>query len=479
VRALSRKSYVNQQDVEELAQITSDYRTLLFPQDTEVAKVLIARFDELVKSLPEPEGDEGEGQGEGQGEGEPQEGTGKGGWSRIPDPNGHKQRQTSEHESGKSRPLSKREQEQARDRLNEREDEDDFDFGDGSGHESEPTDDEPTNGDGGSDSDSESDSSDTDGQGQGEGQGNTDSDSSDSDSDSVSAGTGSATKQLSDALEQVVSDTFERLAEQVADDIAKFNGDVELEGERVSDPKRATFSKRSASPLAVRGSRSFGIELERLKAQHDPAWERKVESGRINAQRYLTTDDLDEVFDRFEQGRSDAVDIEAVILLDTSGSMGGSPIQLASESMWAIKRALDAVNASCTVVGFDYEPQLLFAGHERAETYVRHIGAGGGTQPVSALRYAKNVLANSSRAIKVLFTITDGDWVDSDKSDKLVRQLRDGGVLTALANINTGYGAPSNAHEHEVSVSLNSAGDLFNIARQLVRVGIQRNLVNA
>jgi Mg-chelatase subunit ChlD len=473
VRALSRKSYINQQDVEELAQITSDYRTLLFPQDTEVAKALISRFDQLVKTIPDPDGNGG-GNGEGQG------GEGKGGWKRVPDPNGHQHRPEGEHESGKSRPLTKKEQEQARSKAEARDEEndDEFDFGDGSGHESDAdeTEGEQSNGDGANDSDSDSDS-DADGDGDGEGEG-ADSDS-DSDSDSSGAGSGSASKQFTDALEQALNDSFERLADQVADDIAKFNGDVQLEGERVAEPARSNYSKRTASPLAVRGSRSFGIELERLRAQHDPAWERRVESGRINAQRYMTTDDFDEVFDRFEQGRTDAVDIEAVILLDTSGSMGGAPIQLASESMWAIKRALDAVNASCTVVGFSWDSSasLLFSSNERAESYVRHSPTGGGTNPTQALRYAKDVFAHSSRAIKVLFTITDGMWDATTKPHEVVRQLRDGGVLTALATLNMPVGAST--HEHEISVSLTNAGDLFNIARQLVRIGIQRNLVTA
>jgi len=484
VRRAVRSAYVNQQDIEELSSIIDEYRLLLFPADTERAKELIVRFDQLVKQA-----------------GKSEEGDDSNGWDNVPDP--HAERQHGEHESTpSSKPLTKREQESARSNAQGRqeqdeadkdesatntpapsskgdtdtEDEDDFNFGDGDTDWDDSEDesqDEPQgspsesqqDADGASDSDSSSETGDSDG-----------SDSSTGDS----AGTGGE-PSVSDVLENAVDDLLEKLADQIADDIAKYNGDIELEGDqKAGTPARATSVTASVSDVGIRASKSFGHELERLRADFDPAWERRTSSGRINPQRYMTGVDFDEVFDRWSEGRDDAVDIEAVILLDTSGSMS-SHEQNAYESMWALKRSLDRINASCTVITYSSEARLLYDAEEKATSTVKNAGTGGGTNPLKAIRYSTKVLANSSRAVKLLFTITDGEWSDAEECDKLIRKLRDGGVLTALAYIGGSWDGESASNKHhgcEVFSHTRSSADLFSLGRQLVKVATQRNLAH-
>jgi Mg-chelatase subunit ChlD len=194
----------------------------------------------------------------------------------------------------------------------------------------------------------------------------------------------------------------------------------------------------------------------------------------------MTGVDLDEVFDRWSEGRDDAVDIEAVILLDTSGSMDSQATH-AYESMWALKRALDRVNANCTVITFASEASVLYSAEERASNTVKNAGTGGGTSPLQAIKYSTKVLADSSRAVKVMFTITDGEWSNSDECDKLIQRLRDGGVMTALAYISgawDGDGASNKHHGCEVFSHIRSSADLFVLGRQLVKVATQRNLAH-
>jgi hypothetical protein len=123
---------------------------------------------------------------------------------------------------------------------------------------------------------------------------------------------------------------------------------------------------------------------------------------------------------------------------------------------------------------------------------------GYGTDPLASLKYAKYLLAESDRAIKIVISITDGAWAQTDACDDILRQLRGAGVITALAFVddtewhNEMYKDMMSTHpwlvrsneitidSHgcEVSVLVNGADDLFQLAKRMVKVGIQRNLIN-
>jgi hypothetical protein len=150
--------------------------------------------------------------------------------------------------------------------------------------------------------------------------------------------------------------------------------------------------------------------------------------------------------------------------------------------MWAIKRAMDKINASTTVVKFESDTELVYSANERATHLVRSGHAGGGTEVLGGLAYAKSVLAESKRAIKICIVITDGYWYDGKRADEILQQLRRGGVLTALAYIDTGYynndTLTIDSHGCEVAVNITDPRDLFSLGRSLVKAGIQRNLLN-
>ncbi len=486
VRAIAKQSYVNQQDVAELSAIIDEYRLLVFPSDTEQAKPLIARFAELVKNAPE--------HGEG--------------WSV--DPNGHENRPQEAHQSTvKDKPASQREQERARDKAKaqdaETESEDEFQWaGDDQPADTnnQPADSESADSDSDADSteaesDSEStDSADADQPSDIESDGQSDSKSSDSPADSdsdtestdstpaPSAGTAPKvdTDAIAEALQDIVNDIKDALGQTLAEDIAKFGGDVVLEGVQVAQPRKANTWAELPSAEAVKASVEFRTELERIKAQYDPSWEFKTRKGRLNPVRYAKGYDIDEVFDKFEYGRDDAVDIEAVILLDTSGSMGAQATR-ALESAWGIKRALDAVGASTTVIGFDTDCETLYSDSEQASTTVKTVSLGGGTSPLAGLQFANYKLATSDRSTKVLFVITDGQWSEAERSNNIIQNLRDGGVLTALAYIETGAGIKTieevDAHRCEAIAHINDARDLAEVGRAVVNLAIERNLIDA
>lgn len=487
IRKMVKDAFVDQTIVAELASIIDQYRLCLFPQDTERAKPLVARYAELVRSLPEV----------GQGEAEF-------------DPNGHDSRPNDQHQSTvNDKPAGKREQEQARAKAEaqdaEVEDEDEFQWGE----EPQPETQDETEGESasnnqpadGNDSDSsESDESDESSEGeQGDADGDADGQGAGAESDTdtdgdqpvdsepatdstagETAGEGAGIKQ--DVLKNIVNDIKQSLGDALADEIAKLGGDVVLDGVKVAEPRMARTSPELVSGETVTASVAFRTELERIKAQYDPSWEFKTRKGRLNPVRYANGADINEVFDKFEYGRDDAVDIEAVILLDTSGSMSQAGT-LAFESMWGIKRALDGVNANCTVVTFDNDAETLYRADEQASTVMKTSYIGGGTSPLKGLQYANYVLAQSERKTKVLFTITDGVWSESERADGIIQTLRDGGVLTSLAYIETSGRQTSiadvDAHHCEAIAHVTNPADLLNVGKSVVNLAIARNLVQA
>jgi hypothetical protein len=97
------------------------------------------------------------------------------------------------------------------------------------------------------------------------------------------------------------------------------------------------------------------------------------------------------------------------------------------------------------------------------------------------------VLANSSRAIKLCIVITDGWWGNQAECDKVIRQLRMGGVLTSLGYIeidNSSYGITKatnttiDTHGCEIAANITDISQLFVLGRALVKAGISRNLAN-
>jgi Mg-chelatase subunit ChlD len=477
LRQIVRDSYIKQEDVEELSELISAYRTFLYPQDDVIARSVIARYSELMKGALKEAG-------------QSESDTGGCGGKRA-----------DAHESTEdSRPLSKKAQNKAREKADAREEEEEegkgqeeeFNFGDPDGDagdagdaEEEEPEEEPEGS--GSDAGDVDDATEGDGDKEGESSGNTPDNAEGSPENSEGTSEGSSEyggKTFSDLLNDILDDVKTELANDLDKDLANLRGDTGLEANQSATPATAHGTTGTIDLATARASKAFGLELERLQAQFDPAWERETSTGRINVGRYMRGCDLDEAFDRWTTGREDAVDIEAVILLDSSTSMQGERERRASNAMWGLKRALDRVGASCTVVTFESSgsEKVLYKADERATTTVKRVEPDGGTNPIGALKYATNVFAQSGRAMKMLFTITDGAWQagyqEPISANELTKKLRRAGVLTALAHIGGSLTNMADAHEHEIVASVDNSNELFLLGRQLVKVATQRHLSN-
>jgi Mg-chelatase subunit ChlD len=277
-------------------------------------------------------------------------------------------------------------------------------------------------------------------------------------------------------LADVLDDVLESLSADIADIREQILGqDSGLDSVTMGDLDTAGYTDKSVTNSAIDGARDFGLEMEQLKLKHDPAWQFEVDSGRLNVFRVINGCEPDRAFDVFQDGNDDATQIESVVCLDISGSMGNI-IQDAYRAMYQIKAGLETIQgASCSVLTYNGETEVLYRADEPAGSTVRDAGCGGGTDGEKAVRFANNILAESDKAIKLLFVICDGDL---GGVESYVAKMRQAGVMTVLAWVGGAYSDPATAphFNFEVVASANTPTDLVSIARRVVNLAVERKV---
>jgi hypothetical protein len=516
IRRMSRESFTAQNLIPEIVSVVDEYRTLIYPRDTEKAKGLIERFNTILKSMPPIKQDNSKEDTQTSSDEESSNG-------KLHDPNGHEQRPFHGHESSDSRPAPKEEQEADISKSKSLDKEDDLTSSESdsspadSDEESDSNDGTPHDED--SDSDDDSDSSeegcptpsdsDSDKEGDSEGsptknsgtQGDFNDDVTSAEDDSFdedlfddeynadnksrhagnTQGADNNSKEVTEALEQLIENATETLMRDL-DRLSSQITDKPLMGTtNVGQLNKSDYSEARANAELVLIQQQFAKELQRIKADYDPAWQYETRRGRVNMRRYIAGASLNKVFDKWTEGKDDVTAIEAVILLDRSQSMQGHNAKEAYKSMWAIKRSLDKVQANSTVITFDSYTRVLYSADEKADAgIIRDSGASGGTNPLNAILTAQNIFAKTDKPIRILFMITDGAY-DSEQADESISKMREAGVLTCNAIIEErDYPIEAferNRHEFELLQQIKTAKDILTLGRQLIRLAIKRNLV--
>lgn len=201
-----------------------------------------------------------------------------------------------------------------------------------------------------------------------------------------------------------------------AEDVSNFTGGHY----GTSDP---TLQEPSVATLQV--ARKITKEIKKLKLELEPERKHRQMAGRINPRRAMTADDHEvDVFDLWDDSDEESGGVEAVILVDLSGSMGSVSRQL-SESLWVMKRAFDTIDARTTVLGFGADTYNLYPGREKAHKakYRLYYASDPSTFALEALRAANGVLRSSKLKNRVLVTITDGSWNDSSESVRVAEAI--------------------------------------------------------
>ena len=246
-------------------------------------------------------------------------------------------------------------------------------------------------------------------------------------------------RSLADLIEQRAKDI--RSNDEVRREVREFREAVATNDEHRNTVRVARYTNMTPAEINKQNyvtgdypliAEQFGRELERLEIDNEPNWDKEKPSGRLNVQRTMNAglNDIDRLFDQWSEVDY-GTEIEAVILLDNSGSMG-SQIQRASASVWSIKRGLERIHANTTVFSFNSGSRVLYTSDEKTSyDIVRAVHAGGTTNPVRALEEAKQIFNLTNRATKLLFIITDGGFDYAEPCDNLIKQFNEDGVITS------------------------------------------------
>jgi hypothetical protein len=284
-------------------------------------------------------------------------------------------------------------------------------------------------------------------------------------------------------LEDVIDDVLSRKDVQ-ADIKTKQKVIVGGDGKHNDAIKKGRFDMTSVPADAMLTYRKFARELERLRDECEPAWHKEEASGRLNVQRVIRGCEIDEAFDRWDEG-TDGADIEAVILVDRSGSMSGGNDAQASIASWTIKRALESIGGLVTVYAFDDQTEMAYRREEHADrTNYKFIYGNGGTNPYASLLASEQLLMSSRKKNKMLFMITDGVF-DENKNDEVINRISKRGILTTMTLIMADremdwykerYGYTDNKFSHGVDIfgRVQNGRDLLPFAKAVVTGAIRK-----
>jgi Mg-chelatase subunit ChlD len=392
--------------------------------------------------------------------------------------------------------------EEESDEDEEGDEDDEEDDGSGEGGSSSDDDDleDEDDGDGGSsdesgdlededeDSDSDSDSSEGGDDGEGDdgeagGSAGSDSDeSSDGDSDSNEHGdTGTDTPGLdNDELRDVLNDILNAVmgSDQVQGDIRRLHNAIndpsslDVDG----DNRQSRDGQEPPSAALSESLRDVQREFRRLWAAVEPGWKYGSDEGRLNVQRAMTSDDYEDVFDEWDEGREHDSGLEVFIALDTSGSMMGQEILDASAALWIIKRACDELDASVSCVAFGAVTKTIYQRGEKADkTLVTFFDADGGdTRPGQSLRIGRRILSQSDKANKLFVIITDGGWSVRNDEHELNHVENMGELIKSIPAttlfIGVGRGGQGNAfaQHFDVSKGVGHTSDIAPLLKQTI-----------
>ena len=295
---------------------------------------------------------------------------------------------------------------------------------------------------------------------------------------------GGIPKNINDMLNTAIDNVLARKDVQ-ADIKAKQKVIVGGDGKHDDITKKGKFDNTSVPSESIVAYRKFAQELQRLRDDMEPTWEKETPTGRLNVQRVIRGCEIDAAFDRWDEG-DDGCDIEAVILVDRSGSMSSQQNdKKASIACWTIKRALESIQAPVTVYAFDDSAEVAYSRKELADkTQYKFIYGNGGTEPYPTLLVAEQLLMSSRKKNKMLFIVTDGVF-DAQKNDAIIERIGKRGILTAMTLImndsdynyyvdDRGQDPKQFQHGAEVFARISNASDLLPFAKQVVTSAIKK-----
>jgi hypothetical protein len=216
----------------------------------------------------------------------------------------------------------------------------------------------------------------------------------------------------------------------------------------------------------------FVRKLMQVQEAVDPGWDPYQAQGKLNIGRAMRDEPFDTLFDDWREDRSDALDVEAKLLLDMSGSMGNGSISEMSKAFWVVSSALNRIDAKIDQIGYsDWSIALRQRGEVEVENTYRSYGTIGGTNPRVGIAKSLYDFRQSKARHKLFVLLTDGAF--NADSDEDIREMRERlGVTTVMVYVSQPYDGyshnPGTSHQCEHKIAIKTGESLSDFITQLV-----------
>lgn len=143
---------------------------------------------------------------------------------------------------------------------------------------------------------------------------------------------------------------------------------------------------------------------------------------------------------RFEKDK-EKPSLAMVLVLDKSGSMSGTPLQLARQAARSAAELLGNQD-QVAVIAFDDQAQLVLdltpaANRAQVAAAIDSIAEGGGTNMQPAIVQARDILRGASAKLKHVIALTDGQ-MDPSNLVELAREMADSGMTVSTVAMGGG-----------------------------------------
>lgn len=340
------------------------------------------------------------------------------------------------------------------------------------------------------DSDADGDSGDGEGSGSSQGDGQTEGNSADDQTDQSSTteassgggGAGSAEvgsqteaeaalDAVYDALDELFADeSFQKELEDTAESIRQA-----MSGEGVANGADVGSQDVALRPSAIQAAKKMSLVLSRMRSELEEQHLRRQTAGQIDMRRFATRNPWDvDFFKTWDPGQDENTDLEAVLLVDLSGSMA-SYMNAVSESLWTVKRALESLDSRVTVLGFSEQSYVLYQPTEKVDrTRMRLFNSRSSTYPDAALQEAHRLFRASNRSQKLLVSITDGAWQgNASKQAAFMKAMHQEGVISCIIGIGYAPQGEAGRNNHMIHHHLPGIEQMPKVALDIVQESLK------
>jgi uncharacterized protein YegL len=259
-------------------------------------------------------------------------------------------------------------------------------------------------------------------------------------------------------IEEGIKQNIQILSEEISRDLDTIAGIKKKDIEVESDPSGVTNETRVLAKDIKKIFSALKNENKRGKVVGQ-----NVGTININkAMSYRQTGNF-RIFDKTISDYHRKQRLGVIILIDASGSMRGTAIQMVTQGAWAVKEGLKNSDNKIAVIAYSISHKLIKGFND--EGNFSSIEAYGETDPSSALKLANNMIKSEPKIPNWLVIImTDGDWTETKKSHEEIKILNKARADTVLVSTMKG----DNKHECKHLYHVHATNELREIFTKLV-----------